>query len=290
MNTKRLIALLGTLICLAAPLVATAATITFDPPGAATEGDWDDPDNWDLGRIPADGDHVVIPSGLTCTVNISNAVCDSFDVDGTLKIANAAVLTIDHDSTLDGGGLRLLGATSKLRIYFPDGPGGVIISGSGKIDCDDGRIEITGEPAGLISRVEITGTVDIYGEGGQFVNEGTVVVDTGLISVDTFLGYTDSPGDRWIVKGAGGALIFGHSILQQEDIRPTANYQLIDNVNSSSVIRFESGVITKGRLEMEGGYLDIRENVVMGDDTAGRHMQATGGKIVVDAGKQFQHK
>jgi len=179
-NTKRLIALLGTLICLAAPLGATAATITF----TCDTNDWNNTDCWDLGRLPADGDHVVIPAQKTCTVNISDAVCDSFDVDGTLKIANGARLTIDHDSTLDGGGLQLLGATSKLKIYFPDGPGGVIISGSGKITCTDGLIEITGEPAGLISRVEITGTVDIYGEGGQFVNEGTVVVDTGLISVE----------------------------------------------------------------------------------------------------------
>jgi len=299
MNSKRIVALLGTLIYLVTPLSATAATITF----TCSSGYWDNENCWDPAQVPADGDHVVIPANKVCTVNISTAICDSFDVDGTLNIANGAVLTIDSDSTVDGGGVRLLGATSKLKLLWnpspppPDPTRDVYItstSGNGKIDCDDGSIQITSElQLRLISRVEITGTVDIYGLGGTFVNEGKVVVpdDGDVITVDTEWGFTDTPGDRWTVTGPNCSLIFRASVGQIDSVSGFGNYQLIDNVNGSSFIRFEVAADTGGRLEMEGGYLDIRQNVFMGDDyMSNRHMQATGGKIVVDPGKQFKHR
>ena len=98
-----------TLMLLLMSAAVYAATIT-----AVVNGNWNSAATWDLGRVPAAGDVVVIPSGLTVTVTTNTnltAAATAINVNGNLvlsggklNLANGSVVRIYTGGTLSGTG------------------------------------------------------------------------------------------------------------------------------------------------------------------------------------------
>ncbi len=110
---------------------SNAATIT-----ATTTGNWTTPGIWDLGRVPAPGDVIIIDTGVT--VNISNGVSIDLDdptvrtfiqIKGTLSLGWFASIILTHPNNMglandnfyidNGGELRFL--FGAFIFYTPSG-------------------------------------------------------------------------------------------------------------------------------------------------------------------------
>jgi len=155
-----------------------------------TPGVWSDAGNWEnqadcLGSvhtsIPGLNDEVIIPSGKTCAVDISNAQADHLEVDGTLNInagsaggGNNRKLTIDSgDSTsIIDGTLNLQGQYSSIVI---DGAN-TTFSGSGKIVGTHNDATFDFSDFDVISEINIEGNMRIVAtdNNDEFTNNDIV--------------------------------------------------------------------------------------------------------------------
>src|SRR5688572_5208039 len=98
-----------TLTALLFTVASYAATIT-----AVASGTWNTAATWDLGRVPAAGDVIVIPAGITVTVtnNVNfNAAATMIDIYGNLvlsggrmSLGTGSVVTVHTGGTLSGSG------------------------------------------------------------------------------------------------------------------------------------------------------------------------------------------
>jgi hypothetical protein len=95
------------LMLLAIPSGAFAQARTLNK--AVTNGaNWSSASTWSLGRLPASGDSIVIPSGYTVWLDISAALNNVYmTIGGTLEVDKNSVLTLDNASaiTILSGGL-----------------------------------------------------------------------------------------------------------------------------------------------------------------------------------------
>ena len=89
-------------------LTFSAATLTAAPINSlvVNNGNWKTAASWSLGRVPANGDSVVIPAGFTAVVNATINLSAS-----TLKIAVYGTLSV-----LQNGSLKL-GVNSIIKVY-----------------------------------------------------------------------------------------------------------------------------------------------------------------------------
>jgi hypothetical protein len=101
------------------------ASIGFSNPviTAISNGNWNNTSSWDLNRIPANGDTVVIPIGKSITINDNQNLPGSFmfiKVYGTLVMASGGRLTINDNSTIlvfDGARITSTGTSAdKIKI------------------------------------------------------------------------------------------------------------------------------------------------------------------------------
>lgn len=98
-----------TLMALLITAASYAATIT-----AVASGTWNNAATWDLGRVPAAGDLIVIPSGLTVTVtnnvnfNASATTVNNYGnlvlSGGRMNFANGSIIYVYSGATLSGNG------------------------------------------------------------------------------------------------------------------------------------------------------------------------------------------
>ncbi|GMU84437.1 MAG: hypothetical protein AMXMBFR47_43060, partial [Planctomycetota bacterium] len=101
---------------------ASAATITWT--GGAGTGSWHNPANWDLGRVPAAGDDVVIPD-MTPDVTVSfSSTSTSINslTSGELVSVSGGFLSIAGTSVLDAGMTLTngeIGGTGTLTVNGP---------------------------------------------------------------------------------------------------------------------------------------------------------------------------
>jgi G8 domain len=91
-----------------------ALLITFSAAHAKTlikfkaiSGDWSDGSNWDLNRVPQDGDSIVIPQGHTVFFDKVNNMNNVF-------IMNAGVLTLEKKMRVDGASIVQIAATGSI--------------------------------------------------------------------------------------------------------------------------------------------------------------------------------
>ena len=81
------------------------ATISIASPAitaVSTNGQWTNNSTWNLNRVPADGDTVIIPIGKTVVINSNQNMGSTvlfIKVYGTLKLSGGQ-LTIDNNSTI----------------------------------------------------------------------------------------------------------------------------------------------------------------------------------------------
>jgi len=93
-------------------LALMAATLTQATPinqATSNGANWSSAGGWSLGRLPASGDSIVIPSGYTVWLDFSLALNNvSITIGGTLEMDKHSVLTLDNVSfitVLSGGTL-----------------------------------------------------------------------------------------------------------------------------------------------------------------------------------------
>src|SRR6266513_3964441 len=106
-------------------IVIFAASFTFANPvinSIASNGNWKNSSTWNLGRIPANGDTVVIPAGKIVVIdNIQNFTTGFLYVEvyGTLKFTNGKLWLDDNSvvAIINGGSIISTGSSSEtLRI------------------------------------------------------------------------------------------------------------------------------------------------------------------------------
>ena len=88
---------------------------------AITSGNWNNNSTWDLNRIPANDDTVIIPAGKTITISDNQNLASSFlyiQIYGTLVLASGGRLTINVNSSIlvYGGGKITSTGTSADKI------------------------------------------------------------------------------------------------------------------------------------------------------------------------------
>jgi hypothetical protein len=90
---------------------------------ATSGGNWSSPSTWPSGYVPTSADDVVIPAGVTITIDTTGAVCNNLTIDGVLVASNtkATELTVYGDVVINSGGNftspYLTGATANI-IHF----------------------------------------------------------------------------------------------------------------------------------------------------------------------------
>lgn len=87
---------------------------------ATVGGNWSAPASWPGGSVPTSADDVVIPAGITITLDIPDAACNDLTIDGSLFALNTAAtgLTVNGDLLIESGGSfispSLTGATANI--------------------------------------------------------------------------------------------------------------------------------------------------------------------------------
>jgi hypothetical protein len=168
------------------PIMAAESTITWT--GAAGDGLWHTADNWNLERVPEEGDYVIIPESAEVTVTDDTALI-TLDCFGTVMVESAGHLYLAGTSHL------------RPREYDPNNQdqyydklivyGNITIRGAGSIlQWTSGDIVGDG-----------TFTID---SGAQLVIEGGEIYPDFLISC-----YLVNNGE--LMLNSGGLLLFGGS-------------------------------------------------------------------------------
>jgi len=133
-------------VCMAAPTTITSVST----------GNWRDASTWDLGRVPENGDIIVIASTHVVTVTSNNGTCNGTPdthlyIEGTLTFTNgsklrlgcASSITVEVGGLIDGGS----GGGSSKKIYIceneqwnsgdPDVPGFFVFGKTLPIELTD---------------------------------------------------------------------------------------------------------------------------------------------------------
>lgn len=80
---------------------------------ATQTGNWNSTATWGGQSVPTVSDAVIIPNGVSVTVNVNNAVCASLTINnsangtGTLQFNSGSVLTVSASVTMGGTGQRV---------------------------------------------------------------------------------------------------------------------------------------------------------------------------------------
>lgn len=198
------------LICLVcvAMLMAPASslgTTKYFCDGFSSDSNWSSADNWELlsgeeecgegtsTTVPTAADKVIIVSGLTCDVDISDAVADTIEVESTAVLnikgrgANegppSRSLTlfgsVANTSTIDGTLNLEVGLVAPKLIFIQNNH---TLSGDGKIVGQDNNAEIRidGDERVLTSQITIEGKLKFpsLGDNAKFINQGVVNANT----------------------------------------------------------------------------------------------------------------
>lgn len=220
---------------------AVAETITCAKSGDITIY-WDDPETWDLGRVPQEGDKVEIPSSWAgynyCRIVLTN----STPVLESLFVGRRRRLEVrGWDTCIKAGSVRLEGAAGKTpgeatcgSVYAPSSTAtssnrvwivadSLVVTGAGFIQAlgytaklgpgweEDGYSASHG---GYSARKEgliygsITEPVDLGSGGAKYGGGGAIRLDVGELVVNGFIsatyngGYSENEGSR----GSGGSI------------------------------------------------------------------------------------
>jgi SdrD B-like domain/G8 domain len=171
--------------------LAVPVTVTWT--GAAGDGDWNDPANWNSGTVPNWLDDVVIPTGDTATIsNVTTATIHALTVTGELDVLDESELIVDGSVLVSGGtisvnhsGLGVGGDVTlnggSLQVDSTNGdPSFLGVSGDftltgGSLETTEGSISIGGSFSQTLGVVTLTdGTFEVgedYNQNGGILSQ-----------------------------------------------------------------------------------------------------------------------
>ncbi|MGZ5221170.1 MAG: G8 domain-containing protein [Chitinophagaceae bacterium] len=190
--------------------LAVLAILLYSTSGAApkikckSNGYWNNPNNWDLNRIPAIGDTITIPAGFTIIIN-DDRVINGFvylqifgtlsfqNNNSTLKLGNTAIVLVYSNGQITGGG----SPSQKLRI-------GSTAVFDGNDDPVHGPRMATGSTNGFEPFTAATLPVKFTGFSVTRKTDGSVLVQWSTsdeISADRFEIERSIDGSSWLKVG-----------------------------------------------------------------------------------------
>ncbi len=247
--------------------------------GLGVNTNWNNVDNWDTNIVPTASDDVIIPTGLTVTLNVSGNV-QSIDVQGNsiLEINSNLTFTgnsnFGPDTVINWSSGALFGDTftltnqGELNLISNSGKtinNGTIVNNEGVLNItSSGDLFLNGASATLNNQVG--GVIDMQFDAGNITWGGApgVINNTGLIKK------TVSTGEAQIIV----TLNNNNGTIQVED--GTLSFQnspknFTDgtyNVFSGATLDWDNAVTISGSLEGTlSGNMNWNQNIVVAEST-----------------------
>lgn len=259
-----------------------------------TSGNWSNPANWDSGYVPTMGSDVIIPSGKTDSVDISNAVCKNITISGNHHFARTDGNGIKIHGNIvvnNGGRFRMSNATPTAGAFNQTVEilGDLTVNSGGTFDMRQtsgaigsaARVVFSGSSTSTInlsltsytSGTEEFNSVTINKTGGAKVilNSGNLFISnnsTNFPDTLTFVsGMVETGSNRLVHLGTAGASVTGSTSTRYVNgffgrgMSTSAGANRYFDVGDANGFRPISVRSTK--LDSSGGYVAVR--VVSGD-------------------------
>jgi hypothetical protein len=296
---------------------AMAADNTFQP-DVGSSGDWNDPNDWTAG-VPTAGQNVIVPSGKTCTLDTTNGVADSLDIDGDLFI-NGVSLTVDGTSDQSHDVSDTIDMDASGRLVFIShsptltGASGSILDGTLELDLGATRtLSLSTSTPACTSSIDVGAgaALNIINDTWSFAamqNDGTINFDStvsfsgnatnaGTLNVDAALTFNNDLVNDGIIDVAGTVtcndVAVNNGLL---DVAGVVDFNGAVTGSSSGEFKANAGEIEFSAAStsslaghfyvLSGGLLDIKDNVVTTGDL--KQFSGSGSQIIVAPGKHFQ--
>jgi hypothetical protein len=240
-------------LCLVAGAnAAMAADNTF----TAASGNWNSSGNWSQSSVPDATDRVVIPADKVCTVNVTDAVADTIEIEagGELIIAAGKILTLDNTDDVSSeiyGTLTLKNSAAQLDIIDNDH----VFTGSGTVVGEDDSVLVRIEDTFFLETdVLFQGAMTIQAISGTatFKNYGEVRATGDRIWLKSDLVLVDQNGSMWKVDGDSATIM--------EFDRAATGLNGNFHVLSCGAFQFDANIYTCGSLKYNG-LLDVNSAV-----------------------------
>ena len=210
---------------------------------AIANGNWNDPNTWDLGRIPASDDDVIIATAFAVTLNtVASCKTISLQSGGKLEISTNGSLTCTQNTNLiinPGSELLINGGYFKTEASIQNDGTFHLISGTAEVGTATGN-ELQTRTGGIFKMEG--GTLNI---SGRLVNSaGEAYISEGVINL-ALLGQADSGTGTFHMSLTTDLSITGGSIILHNN--STAGSVPID-------IKIYSG---SGSKSITGGTFDL---------------------------------
>jgi hypothetical protein len=270
------------------PSTSAAFNITAAPAqggiswtGAGGDSNWSNPNNWDLGRVPAPTDtaFITLQGDYMVSVDVDVTVAFLF-LEVPLAIASGQTLAIDSSATVGTFGELQLGSGATLT-----GPGDVVIDGI--LSWGGGTVAGTGllsvSSAGLLNinagnQVVLDGRTiqnvgDLLWMGGDIVmDDGAQITNNGVMNMQS-----DFVID-WGGTGTEPRIVNNGSLIQSDMV--TTIYIPVDNNGTINV--------TSGSLDLRGATTHSGAAITVGAASGSPTISFQDGAHTLDAGTTLQ--
>ncbi len=202
--------------------------------GQAGDGDWSNPDNWNLGLTPADGDSITIPDGVdVITFTSGNVTLQTLALSDTL-IVQSGTINVMGDATILNNGVLDIAAGQTFVVNGGDFINNGTIFGKGTLDVTQATSFINN---GILSPGNSPGSLTINGDFTQ-TSSGTIVLEiAGLVPGTQY--------DQLIINGTATLNGTVNIVLLNGFVLPAnGNFQLISATTfiGSPIINTPAGV------------------------------------------------
>ncbi|WP_297085586.1 HYR domain-containing protein [uncultured Draconibacterium sp.] len=165
----------------------------------ASSGNWSDASIWSCGNVPTSADNVIIPSGVTVTIDAA-AVCNNITIQTGGQLNHGANLATTlqvygnwtNNATYNGGTNGVIEFT---------GPGNAVISGTTNFEG-----LIINKDDGLSSTLTINGIVSV-------LSSGQLTMTSGLVTIPASYSFSVNPSNGLDIKSDAGFDVTGGDLL-----------------------------------------------------------------------------
>lgn len=210
----------------------------------ASTGNWNSTTTWSCGKIPTSNDNVIIPNGVTVTID-GPAICNNISIEssGTLKYNGAFTLQVFGNWTNNGA---YEGGTNGIVEFA--GSNNAVISGNTNFE------EL------IISKGDLNTTLTINGTN-SVTSGGSLTMNSGLVTIPAGGSFTINPAVGLDIESAagfdvtGGILTTGKFTITNEGlIRVSAGTANLGNSTGNEVHTQVDGafIVTGGNVNISG--------------------------------------